>query len=308
MKQTVLRALATVSLLALVLWFVNPALVIQRLVKTDPQWLIFGFAAATMAALLSALRWHALAAWMGLRSPRRDLLIAYWRGIAANTVLPGGHLGGDALRALHLQRAGHPLGSAAISVVLDRISGLWVLIAISLATTAIAQFAKLFPADLLPMPAAATALIAIAALVAPLLAWRLSTAITTHLPKKLAGLLAVMHQRPAPLRQYIAQLFWSGGVQAFSIAAFACGARAVGLDLPWWLYFIVAGPVFILAALPVSIGGWGTREAAAAISFGLFGAPRELAVAAAILYGLFAVLQGLLGALTLLHSGARNPD
>jgi hypothetical protein len=123
-----------------------------------------------------------------------------------------------------------------------------------------------------------------------------------HLPGALERALAALHDRPTPLRHLVAQFAWSAGVQGFSILAFALAGRAVGLDLPLWLYVIAAGPVFILAALPVSVGGWGTREAAAAVTLAHFGASADLAVAAAMLYGIFAALQGGAGALSLLLS------
>lgn len=310
MNKTLIRLIASLGLVGLVLWFVDPLGVLGALGRPDPLWLLAGFAAALCATLASALRWRLLALWLEVRAPGRLFLLAYWRGIAANTVLPGGTLGGDALRALHLQQAGNPLAASAMSVALDRISGLWVLVVISLATTALALSTGLMPAGALPLPWPAAALLALLAVIAPLLLWQLSAAARHRLPGKLAGLLEAIHDRPRPLRQYLLQLAGSALVQAFSILAFAWGGHAVGLTLPLWLYFIAAGPIFIFAALPVSIGGWGTREAAAALTLGLFAAPRELAVAAAILYGLFAALQGLLGALTLLHPihGSASPQ
>lgn len=303
MKGPLIRILGSLGLVALVLWFADPLRVVAALGRPDPRWLAAGLGCALVATLASALRWRMLAAWLGIQGPPRLFLLAYWRGIAANTVLPGAVLGGDALRALHLQRAGHGLGPAAASVILDRISGLWVLVVISLATAALALASGLMPPRLLPLPWPLTALLALAATLAPLVAWRLSDAARRRLPAKLAQVLDVIHGCPAPLRQYGRQLLASAAVQAFSILAFACGGQAVGLGLPFWLYLIAAGPIFILAALPLSVGGWGTREAAAAVTLGLLGAPRELAVATAILYGLFAALQGLLGAFSLFHSG-----
>lgn len=304
MSRLLLRLAASLALVGLVLWLADPWRVLAALGRPDGRWLAAGFGAALSATLASALRWRLLARWLGVQAPWRVFLLAYWRGITANTVLPGGTLGGDALRALHLQQAGNALAPAAISVALDRISGLWVLVVISLTTTALALATGLMPAAALPLrwPAAAPmALLAVLAVLAPLVLWRLSSATRHWLPGKLARLLDAIHDRPRPLRQYLLQLAGSALVQALSILAFACGGKAVGLDLALWLYFIAAGPIFIFAALPVSVGGWGTREAAAAVTLGLFTAPRELAVAAAILYGLFAALQGLLGALTLIH-------
>lgn len=296
------RLIASLALIGLVLALVGPAQVAAAFAHASPAGLATGFAAAVTATLASALRWHALAIWFGLEVSRTRCIIAYWRGITANTVLPGAHLGGDALRAWHLHQAGHPLGPATLSVAFDRLSGLWILVVISLTTIAAAEGTGILPAHLIPWPWSVSALLAVLSLLMPVALWALSTRLAPHLPTKPAALLRALHERPRPLRQYVLQLAGSGAVQAFSILAFACGAQAIGLSLPFWIFLIAAGPIFILAALPVSVGGWGTREAAAAVTLGLFGAPRELAVAAALIYGLFAALQGLLGALTFLRA------
>lgn len=298
--KKLLRIVASLCLVGLVFWLVGPARIVAAFANADPAWLLAGMASSAAASLFSALRWHSLARWLGIDVSRRFLALAYWRGITANSVLPGATLGGDTLRAVSLHQAGHSLFTATISVVLDRFSGLWVLAVVSLSMSAIALAAGWLPAGLLPLSPEAAAVLAAFSLLAPLLVWQLSASVTRRLPGKYAELLAVVHQRPQPFAQYLAQLGWSGLVQLASILAFACGGWAVGLEVPFWQFMVVAGPVFIFAALPVSVGGWGTREAAAAVVLGLIGAPRDLAVAAAVLYGIFATVQGLLGAFTLL--------
>lgn len=297
--RSLFRSVCSLALVALVVWLVGPSRLLAAFAGADPLWLGAGLAAAVCATLLSAGRWHALARWLGADGPYAAMLVAYWRGITANTVLPGGHLGGDALRALHLQRRGHPLGTAAASVVLDRLSGLWMLVVLSL--TAAAAGLAFLPEGLLP-PAEWLILLALASLAGPLLLWRFSARLRRWLPQSLVGPVDLLHARPRPARLYWTQMAWSAAVQMLSVLAYALGGRAVGLELPLLMFVAAAGPVFILAALPISVGGWGTREAASALVLGALGAPRELAVAAAALYGLFAAVQGLAGALTFLHS------
>jgi len=298
MRKASIRIAASLLLVVLVFTFADPPRVIRSLGQTDPGWLAAGFASAVLASLLSALRWLAIARWLGLKHTLSGGLMAYWRGITANTVLPGGNLGGDALRTLHLQQAGNSLIPAAASVALDRLSGLWMLVVLSLAASAAVP--GLLPEGRLP-GGPALVLLTLAVLVGPALLWLFSAKLGPLLPKKIAGLLLTLHQRPAPRRLYLQQMAWSAGVQFFSVLAYALAGKAVGLELPFLLFLVAAGPVFILAALPISVGGWGTREAASALVLAALGVPRELAVAAAVLYGLFAALQGLLGAVTLLH-------
>jgi uncharacterized membrane protein YbhN (UPF0104 family) len=88
-------------------------------------------------------------------------------------------------------------------------------------------------------------------------------------------------------------------VQLLSIGAFALGGRALGIELPAWSWAAVAVPVFLMATLPVSFGGWGTREAAAVVALAAFGVPGASAVGASVLYGLFALAQALAGGVLL---------
>ena len=298
MRKASIRIAASLLLVVLVFTFADPPRVIRSLGHTDPGWLIAGFASAVIASLLSALRWQAIARWLGLEAASPGILLSYWRGITANTVLPGGNLGGDALRILHLQQSGNSLIPAAASVALDRLSGLWMLVVLSLAASA--GVLGLLPYGFLPR-VEVLILLTVIALAGPVLLWKFSAALNRWLPKKIASLLGILHERARPQQLYWQQMAWSAGVQLFSVMAYAMGGKAVGLDLSFVLFMVAAGPVFILAALPISVGGWGTREAASALVLGALGAPKELAVAAAVLYGLFAALQGLLGATTLLH-------
>ena len=57
-----------------------------------------------------------------------------------------------------------------------------------------------------------------------------------------------------------------------------------------------AAPIFIMAALPIGVAGFGTRELAAVIVLGFAGVPSEQATATALLYGIAAVVQGILAA------------
>ena len=98
-------------------------------------------------------------------------------------------------------------------------------------------------------------------------------------------------QRPGGLNQYLWQAAASLMVQLMTVCAVICAARAFGISLPIWLIAVTTAPILLLASLPVSFGGWGTREAAAVAAWSCFGAAPPLAVAAAATYGAYALLQ-----------------
>lgn len=293
-RGAALRLAAAGGLLAAVIHVAEPAVLVDTLRRADRDWLLLGLVAALLSNVASALRWRALTNWLGAAVTPPFALLAYFRAMALNALLPGAVVGGDLYRALALRQAGLPTLDAGLSVLLDRVSGLWVLLALGagalpFAAPSMALALPLAP-DWIDLSCAAAAVLL---LTAPLLLVALpvtggrALAALTRLQSRL--------QRPRVLHQYALQLGASLVVQALSIAALACGGRALGLDLSPVIWATAAAPIFLMAALPVSVGGWGTREAAAAAVLAAFGVPAAQAVAVALIYGVFGLLQAALG-------------
>jgi uncharacterized membrane protein YbhN (UPF0104 family) len=289
-----LRALVGLALLAGVIWLAQPARLLGQLRQAQPGWLLAGLAAAIASNLVSALRWRALAGWLGADAPARDACRWYFQGIGLNALLPGAVVGGDVYRAVMLRRAGCDTLAASWSVALDRASGLWMLCAIG--GLGAAACAPALGAAF-GLPAAALAALALAGSALWLL-WPL--ALPALLARWGGGWLAPL-KAAAGRPGFKAQLGWqalaSAAVQLLSAAALATGGLALGIHQPPQAWAFAIAPVFLMAALPVSVGGWGTREAAAVAALALFGVAAPAAVGAAMIYGLYGIAQGALGAL-----------
>lgn len=292
--KALLRGLLGLALLAAVLALADPARVLAQLRQAHIGWLLAGLAAGIASNLVSALRWRALARWLGAEVSVRDATRWYFQAIGLNALLPGAVVGGDVYRAVVLRRAGQDTAAASWSVVLDRVSGLWMLCAIGgLGAAACAGVL----APWLRLPAAPFA----ALMVTGTLLW-------LALPWALPWLLARSRRAwLAPLRaaaarpDFTAQLRWqalaSAAVQVLSATALAGGGLALGVALPPAVWAWAIAPVFLMAALPVSVGGWGTREAAAVAALAPFGVAAPAAVGVGVIYGLYGLAQGALGAL-----------
>lgn len=295
-RGAALRFAAAGALLAAVIHVAEPAALIATLRHADRDWLLLGLVAALLSNVASALRWRALTAWLGAAVSPSFALLAYFRAMALNALLPGAVVGGDLYRALALRQAGLPTLDAGLSVLLDRVSGLWVLLVLGAGALPFAASSIALP---LPLPPVwidlSCAVAAVLLLTAPLLL----IALPIKGARALAALARVQSRlrRPRVLQQYALQMGASLLVQALSIIALACGGRALGLDLSLAVWATAAAPIFLLAALPVSVGGWGTREAAAAAVLAAFGVPAAQAVAVALIYGVFGLLQAALGGL-----------
>ena len=292
--KALLRGLLGGALLVAVIALADPARVLAQLRQAHVGWLLAGLAAAVASNVVSALRWRALARWLGADVSVRDATRWYFQAIGLNALLPGAVLGGDLYRAVVLRRAGQATLASSWSVVLDRVSGLWMLCAIGGLGAALCADVL---APWLRLPAGAFAALMLAGtalwLATP---WTLPALLRRWGVRWLAPLRAAA-QRPDFNRQMGWQALASAAVQVLSAAALAAGGLALGVQLPLAAWAFAIAPVFLMAALPVSVGGWGTREAAAVAALAPFGVAAPAAVGVGLIYGVYALAQGALGAL-----------
>jgi uncharacterized membrane protein YbhN (UPF0104 family) len=251
-------------------------------------------AASVVSNLFSAARWAAIARGLGLAAPRGAAVAMYFRGMTMNVLLPGATVSGDLLRGYQLsQQHGNPLLRAGLSVLLDRLSGLWILCACSLVSLGLAMGIGLVPADKRTALYLAALLITLAAPWAP---WPLA-----RIDKMRRDALAAR----GPL---LGSAWLSILVQIFSAAALWMCAFAAGVKLGYPAMLAAAAPIFIMGAVPLGWGGFGAREAAAVVVLGALGVAPEQATATGLLYGVSAVLQGIAAAPLFLMPGAASGE
>ena len=304
LARRLLRLAVSLSILAALLAWVGPRSLLESLAQATPGWVAAGVALALLANSVCAWRWRALARRLGHEVTPGWAWVAYLRGQALNAVLPGATVGGDVWRAWALHRAGMPLARASASVVLDRLSGLWALVLLGGAVLLPALMAGLPPGAWPGLQALATPALAgllgvatLALALAPLALLRAGARVPWARRPWWRGWRELAQRDPVGL--WAQQLRLSLVAQAATVAALAAAARALDLPLAWWWLVPAATPIFIAAALPVGLGGWGTREAAAAAVLGLLGVPAAQAVAVSVLFGLYPLLQAPLGLLPL---------
>jgi uncharacterized membrane protein YbhN (UPF0104 family) len=198
-------------------------------------------------------------------------------------VLPSS-VGGDVVRTAMLAR---PVGLrlATLSVILDRITGLAMLLVVMLALLPLLAWRIENISAVVGL--AAVAIGGIAALSALLLLSGKS--VPSWLPKA-ASLLPefTAHMREALFSRALRlQVVGSGLlVQIFSVVLFFVLGRSVGVPLAFLDCLLLVPPALLLSALPVSLSGWGVREGTLAGMFALVGmAPADIVVVS-ILYGL----------------------
>jgi uncharacterized membrane protein YbhN (UPF0104 family) len=244
-------------------------------------------------AVGAAARWRLV-----LAAHNRPLPLATaWRntllGLFGNQAMPS-TIGGDALRLWNGWRLGLPLGLATRTLVVDRVFsflGLILLCLIGLPVLAARAEDPLVARGLMTLVLGGFACLLV------LLGLRL-------LPARLAARRAV-----APLvslSDSAWRVFGSRRVlppvlalmllpHLIDVTVVWLYALALGTAVPWWTIALVFPPAILTAAVPVSIAGWGLREGALVLGFGIVGLPAETALACSLLYGVSAVVTGLIG-------------
>jgi len=286
------RVVGSLLLLGVALWFVDLPSVLGRLRSFAPGWAALAVALTVTQTVASAWRWRFTAARLGIDLDARAALREYYLAAFLNQVVPGGVVG-DVSRAVRHARVGtEPPGRRAIhAVVLERASGQLVV-----ALTAAASVGALVG----PAGAGAAALgsaVLAAVLLGPIRrsVGRLG-AERPFLRDLERGLLA-----PGV---FTVQLVTSLGIVASYMLTYLAAARAIGVDTPALQLLPLVMPVLLAMLLPVSIAGWGVREAAAGAIWAAVGLTAADGVAISLAYGILVFLGTLPGAVVAAQAGS----
>ena len=233
--------------------------------------------------LASVWRWQTLLAAQGVRVAIRTLLGSYLVAAFFNNFLPS-NIGGDVIR---IRDTARPAGSktlATMVVLTDRVLSLMALVLVAaLGASAAAGIAARAPSPIWPSWLWAGFLVAAApAVLAPAGFSRLLQPLTVFHPEwvgdrldKLAGVLARFRKRTSS----IATCFGAALiVHASMIVFYLMVVYALHLDVTFWDLAVIVPLSFVVQMLPVSVNGFGVREATFSLYFSRVGLPIESAV------------------------------
>ncbi len=212
-------------------------------------------------------------------------------------------LAGDAARLWQLIRLGYSRRVAANAIVLERALGLVVLLAMVL----------LCEPELLARTSPGTMQSGLAVLAVTCVGGIVAFAASAFL----GGLRPLL---PAPVRDHAlvdiavdvastarhltrswklaaAIISSSALMQLCSIVVIFTLARSVGVSIDFWSTAAVALPALLIAMIPISLAGWGVREGAMVVGYGLFGIAPAPALAVSIAFGLAMLVASLPGTL-----------
>lgn len=288
-------------LVALALWLLDPQMALAQLSKTDWRWLLPALLIVQVQVALSALRWKLTANRLGQALGMRRAIAEYYLATVGNLSLPGG-VTGDAAR---VYRNNHPqaLGVAVHGVLLERLSG-------QLALLVVSVFGWLLWPWLMQahVPGLGMRVLSVAFALLVLLTV-LCIMVERFAPKRVGDKIRELGlaTRRAWLadRQWIVQSVLSLGVVFTYMLVFLLSSYAVGAPLPLPAVVSIVPLVLLSMVIPLSVGGWGIREAAAAILWPFVGLSAESGVITSVVYALVSLL-GCLPGLILLFSVHRK--
>jgi uncharacterized membrane protein YbhN (UPF0104 family) len=281
------RYALTLALLALVIWKADPSRLANALAVANPGYLLLALALTLPFLALKSLRWHLMLAEAGVEATFNEALLSLVGGMGLALITPARL--GELVRAAYL-RDGQKVKIGGL-VMIDKGFDVVVLAGLSIP----GAWALLSHAS-----GVALAAIALAGLAA------------VYQPSRLTGVMRILASR-LPMRRKVDQILASTSclsVRATSIylaltlASFAVVLLQFAIILldwhPWSLDIVILTfPLVVLTnVLPVTIGGLGIREGAAALLLGTYGiSPAHAAIAAFLMFFINTALPGLAGAL-----------
>jgi uncharacterized protein (TIRG00374 family) len=264
--------------------------------KTNKPMFFAMMAAMLVPFFLLALRWWLLLRGHGFQARLGQIFFVTYAGAFFNNFLPGS-VGGDLTKAILASSGEQRKAAVAGTVILDRVIGLAVMIV--LGATCLTPYVERFANKNL-------AYLIYALLGAMIVGYFL------YFSRSVQKILEVL-----PFKKTIAELdgvfraaqekkTLVGQAAGLSFLAQAAGiliiyglARAMGIPgIGLWMFFIFEPIIFIVTALPISVGGWGVQEFVYRETFGTFGGidPNQ-AIALSVLYKLSLILVSIPGGL-----------
>ncbi|MGB0696542.1 MAG: lysylphosphatidylglycerol synthase transmembrane domain-containing protein [Rhodospirillaceae bacterium] len=293
----------SIGVLYIVMKDMDLAAVWARLDGSAMVGLIIGVVLFLIQALGVAERWRLVLSVHGEGIPLRAAWYNVMLGLFFNQALPS-TIGGDAARVWDARRENLTLTMAARTVLVDRIVGFVGLMAFCAVGL---PYLYLKAED--PRVALGIFILIGGGLVvlAILLAFRHMPHKFRRGPIKVAVALSDTSWRcmatPGLTRK---MLFYSVLPQIKDVLVLWVLIIAIGADATLWQVALIFPAVTFAATIPISVGGWGLREGAMVLAFGLIAMPGEDALAASLLFGLTTLVTGLIGGAVWVLSNPRR--
>ena len=282
------RIAFSAALLGVLFWRFGTRDVFEPMLRAKPGLFAAAFAIYCLSQLLSAARWMWLSRGVGFDLDFRRAAKLYFVGMFFGIVVPS-TLGSDAYRALHLGRRPPGRAFALSTVIFDRLVGLVALVLVAIAAI------RFGPSDPLPAKLVAGVNLIGVALVAGWFAAPLAVRLLPDGHRLRRFVEADLDPYFRDPRLLATALGTSILVHLLQVASQDLLVDSIHLGVPYGFVAIYHPLVSLAAAIPVTVGGFGLREAAYALLLPYAGIKPDDAVALGLLWWAIGALGGLLG-------------
>ena len=289
---------------------------VGRLWQTARQaslpWLAFALALFSVNVLAATWRWRLLLGAQRVDMPGRTLLGSFLVAQFFNNFLPS-NIGGDVVRISDSAKAAQSKTLATTVVLVDRGVGLLGLVLVAALGATAAGSLQRAAAPILPLWLWAGFLVAAAAsapvVLSPDGVGRLLQPLTVFHPEwvgdridMLTTTLGRFRDRPAALAGCFAGAVF---VQVTMVVFYFAVAYALHLNVSMWNLGVIVPISFVVQMLPISVNGFGVREATFSFYFARIGQPIESALLVSLVAQALIMLFSLTGAAVYVARGRR---
>jgi uncharacterized membrane protein YbhN (UPF0104 family) len=299
-----IKILISAALLYLALRNVNFFDLASRINIASLGWIGLAIAATFFQIFIGALRWREISADCGAPLTTTQATRFNLIGTFFNQTLPSS-IGGDAVRLWLVARGGAGWRAATYSIFVDRAIGL-----IALAIVIVASLPWSY--RLIDDPHGRSALLfvdfaALAGGVGFLILGRLNWPwlkrwwATHHLHACSVIANRVIFSRARGPRLAVLSLL----VHFLAVVIAWCVVRSIAAPIGFGQVFQLVPPVMLITMLPISIAGWGVREATMGLAFGYAGLMTSEGVNVSLLFGAVSFVVGAFGGLVWIFSAEK---
>jgi glycosyltransferase 2 family protein len=256
----------------------------ERVKSMNPTWILLALAAYVFTQWMSVWRWKRLLRAQHIEVDSRRLTESIWISLFFNNFLPS-NIGGDFVRVRDTAAAAGSKTLATTVILVDRVLGVTALVIVAASGALAASLAGVHVpgARWLFMAAGLGFVAAICVIAMPQLVGHalrpvraLNRPWLTERARRLED--AVIRFRKAPVA--LAGAFGGALVVQITVVAFyLLTAEGLSVPLPIFLGAVLIPVSLVVQMAPVSINGFGVREAVFAFFFRRFGLPTDAAVA-----------------------------
>lgn len=307
------RVILAAGLFALLLWYSDPRQVARAMAGVDWRWIAAAAALVLIDRTLMAWRWIALLAPIqhGTRPSMGSLLRIFFITTFIGTFLPS--VGGDAVRAWRLSRAGVSSHESVASVLMDRLLGVIAILMAAAAGLAAApdllgeRAVWLGLAVTLAGCAAGMSVVFSRRAGSVVVALMRRTAGVARLQGAAAGLFAALRAYNGHRGLLAAVLTMSLAVQVIRILQGWLLGLSLGIAAGPAAYFAFIPIILLVLLLPLPGNGIGSSQAAFVWTFGRVGVSSPHAFALSVLFIGLGIVGNLPGALLYAFGRGERP-